>query len=298
MRRCFQCGTRIDATQLIAVGDGEFCPACFRQLLASEASPIAATSELEVRQSRAPQQPVASEQRAPSSRPASSGPVSSRPGKAGSARREKAPPSSSRFSKSRACLVCERDIRGEAAISFLGGDLCAVCNRQMERELRDAEAAPALVTDAAPTGTTLAEASPATPVPEPPAAPMALFTPGGETRWCAGCERPMPGPGSYRMIEGEPYCSACIPFYSTLDLGAHPRRPKQELADGGAFGGATGGCDCCGAALEQGAERHEGFSFCRACSTSDRELALSVARVRHRRKLEALRASFDPEKKQ
>lgn len=100
----------------------------------------------------------------------------------------------------------------------------------------------------------------------------------------------MPGPGSYRILAGEPYCPACVPFYSVLNLGAHPRHPAAPAATG-----AT--CDCCGAPLDPGAEPDEGFRFCRACVTSDRELALGVARARHRRKLEALRAALDGGKK-
>jgi hypothetical protein len=33
----------------------------------------------------------------------------------------------------------------------------------------------------------------------------------------------------------------------------------------------------------------EGFSICEACVTTDRELAVSIARARHRQRLERLR---------
>jgi hypothetical protein len=258
MRRCFQCGQRTDAAQLTAVGDGEFCPACFQQLLgASAASPGAAAP------------PTSAARPARAERPVT-------------------PPASA----SRACLVCERRIAGDAAVSFLGGDICAACNAQMERELREGEARQPAAAEAtpdarpAPGAAGEARASAAAAGGDPPAA----FTPGAETRWCAGCERPMPGPGSYRVIGGEPYCPACVPFYSVLNLGAHPRRPAAPPAP--APDAARGGCDCCGATLELGGEACEGFRLCTACFTSDLELALGVARARHRRKLEALRAAI------
>ena len=109
----------------------------------------------------------------------------------------------------------------------------------------------------------------------------------------------MPGPGSYRVIAGEPYCAACVPFYSVMNLGAHPRHPGPDAKAprAGSPAPASAGCDCCGGPLELGAEPYEGFRFCKACFTSDAELALGVARARHRRKLEALRAAIEPGKK-
>ena len=281
MRRCFQCGKRTDAEQLTAVGDGEFCAACFRLLL-------------DARTDVAPA------------------------GAAPAVATEKPMPPASLARVARACLVCERSIQGDAAVSFLGGEICAACNAQMQRELHAGEAedpaapgsgsaarasekgdtraagalgvARAAVTQRAPapSGEVLAGDSASENAP-------LVFTPGAETRWCAGCERPMPGPGSYRVIAGEPYCPACVPFYSAMNLGARPRHPTPVAQPGGRAVGA--GCDCCGAALELGAELREGFRLCTACLTSDAELALSVARARHRRKLEALRAAIEPGKK-
>lgn len=274
MRRCFQCGKRTEPDQLTAVGDGEFCSACFRQLL----------------EARAEEEPASPALAAASDKP-------------------RGAPRVARVAE--ACLVCERSIRGDAAVSFLGGQICGACNAQMQRELRAAEGeAPAdagvasvarpaedaaaadelarsraAVTQRAPAGAAAQADDRAT-----GQAPLA-FTPGAQTRWCAGCERPMPGPGSYRVIAGEPYCPACVPFYSAMNLGARPRHPTPVAPSTG-----SAGCDCCSAALELGAELSEGFRFCKACFTSDAALALSVARARHRRKLEALRAEIEPEK--
>lgn len=44
------------------------------------------------------------------------------------------------------------------------------------------------------------------------AAPAVVYTPGSGTEICAGCARLMPGKGSYRTIEGRPYCPACSPL--------------------------------------------------------------------------------------
>jgi len=282
MRRCFQCGKRTDAEQLTAVGDGEFCAACFRLLLdARTLAPSAAVV------------PAA---------------ASDKPRAPAGAR------------VSRACLVCERSIQGDAAVSFLGGEICAACNAQMQRELQAPQpegaalpaaddaarsqtdsaaaalaAARAAVTERAPASDSVAGGAAAERALE---TVNVMFTPGAETRWCAGCERPMPGPGSYRVIAGEPYCPACVPFYSAMNLGAHPRHPTPVTQTGNSSPAAAGvGCDCCGGALELGAEPCDGFRFCTACFTSDAELALSVARARHRRKLEALRAAIEPGKK-
>src|SRR5262245_41612176 len=109
MRRCFQCGKRTDAAQLTSVGDGEFCAACFRLLLDAdtEAGRTGAPSPSRVTATPAVPEPAAAVRRGASA--------------------------------ARACLVCERSIQGDAAVSFLGGEICGACNAQMQSELRAAE---------------------------------------------------------------------------------------------------------------------------------------------------------------
>jgi hypothetical protein len=111
----------------------------------------------------------------------------------------------------------------------------------------------------------------------------------------------MPGPGSYRMIDGNPYCAACLPFFaqrhgSTSDSGAGlclPRPPSARQARGDTSPGSANSCDCCRRALEPGVSWLDGFRLCSACTGSDLELALSVARARHRRRLARLRAELE-----
>jgi hypothetical protein len=90
----------------------------------------------------------------------------------------------------------------------------------------------------------------------------ARVTPGAGTDWCAGCGRPMPGPGSFRVIDGAPHCPACAP----------PGVP-----------GTT--CAACGEPGIGPLRSAHGFQLCAACLDSHPTLALAIARARHRRAL-------------
>jgi len=90
---------------------------------------------------------------------------------------------------------------------------------------------------------------------------------------CAGCGRTLPGPGSYRLLEGRPHCPECV-----------AARPASRRRSGAADAEP---CDACLREVDAGALRAvRGFRLCLACIESDRELALSVAQARHRRRLE------------
>lgn len=258
MRRCFQCGALTDVAGLTRVGDGEFCATCFRALLAAGAD-------------------------------APADPGDATPGRAATAPRAR-PPAPGRAT----CLVCDRDLTGAPAVVFLGGEICAPCSAEMAAELEAAHAgassAPSVAVEASP--------APADGSAEPVGAGRAeaTFTPGSGAVTCAGCERPMPGPGSYRVLRGKPYCAACVPFFAQLPAAAYEapaaNSPSSIPASSSPLG-RPGQCDCCRRALDQDAEQREGFELCSACLTSDAELALSVARARHRRALARLRSKLE-----
>jgi hypothetical protein len=289
MRRCFQCGALTDAAGLTRVGDGEFCATCFRALLAAGAD----TENTDARADTTAR--TSTSARA----------VARRDGAAPRAR----PPAP----ESRTCLVCDCDLSGAPAVVFLGGEICGPCSAEMAAELEAAHVGPstepsvgaerALVAPTARAGDlAVGPAEPDTAVP---------FTPGSGAVTCAGCERPMPGPGSYRVLRGKPYCAACVPFFARLpaavyETPASPSAPASDLFASDPVSNDSvsnspsssplarpGQCDCCRRALDQDAEPREGFELCSACLTSDAELALSVARARHRRALARLRSKLE-----
>lgn len=236
MRRCFHCGKATPGEALIAVGDGEFCQACFAALLLAEEAPVEGSKQ---REAATPAPPRAR---------AAGLPVAARA----------------------TCLVCERELLGAAAIQFLGGQLCGACNAEMAAELQSATSEAS--------SPVMAALSPV-----PAGATGEVFTPGAGTRACAGCERPMPGPGSYRMIRGGAYCSACWPFYASGHADV-TQRPASAAAMS---------CDCCRRSLSPDAELHQGFLLCGACLASDVDLALRIARARHRHELARLRSALE-----
>jgi hypothetical protein len=309
MRRCFHCGAKAEATHLTKVGDGEFCERCFLALLQGEN-----TSE-----APAPGAPLGD---APTSRSASA--------TSEAFARRAAPSRTNRHASSPSalrCLVCSRELSQQNAVPFLGGSLCPECNGEMIEELRrapssrpSASAPSSRPSASAPSSRPSAERSASErsasersasglhgAAPALDEAEVALatrvdegattsFTPGGETRWCAGCERPMPGPGSYRVLQGKPYCAACVPFYAERRQPTVQRTENEGAASAAVCHEGTLECDCCGRQLPEPPEPCEGFSLCGACLATDTELALSVAKLRHRRRLAELGSQYDSEK--
>lgn len=259
---------------LTCVGDGEFCASCFGALLGASADDSASTAT-----SGAVRGPAA-ELRATG--PSATEPHATEP----PARRSRA------LVPRRTCLVCDRDLGGVPAVVFLGGELCGPCSAEMAAELDAATQAPAPAAAAATSATAAAApAAGAGSALTPPSAEEApTFTPGSGTARCAGCERPMPGPGSYRLLHGQPYCPACLPFYARLAPAAHG--PAVPAAASG-LAEAPSACDCCRRALDAAAQVRAGFNLCSACLSSDANLALSVARARHRRELARLRSTLE-----
>lgn len=241
MRRCFHCGKASQGQALIAVGDGEFCQACFDALLLAEGGSVESSQRV----------------------------AATPPERARAAQ----PPGAPRAT----CLVCERELLGAPAVAFLGGQICQACNAEMAAELEAARAIGG------------GQATPqAAPVSEPAPAPLDVFTPGSGTRICAGCERPMPGPGSYRKIDGNAYCAACLPFYAKRAAQLATPLAQQPVPSS-----PESNCDCCRRPLPPEVQAHEGFRLCSACLQSDAELALRIARARHRHELSRLRSALE-----
>ncbi|HTV23319.1 MAG TPA: hypothetical protein VMG12_31740 [Polyangiaceae bacterium] len=267
-----------DVAQLTRVGDGEFCATCFRALLdAGSADALPTAME-------APK-PFVPPRLAKPARPAAA-----QAGPAAPSRRA-------------TCLVCDRDLSDAPAVVFLGGEICGPCSAEMAAELEAGTPMPSSQPSTQPSlaPSPGANASAGALEPAPDRATAALpFTPGTATVSCAGCERPMPGPGSYRVLHGKPYCAACLPFFARLPPSAHESAPSAEARVSPSSIPASssplarpGQCDCCRRALDGAAAQREGFELCSACLSSDPELALSVARARHRRALGRLRSKLE-----
>jgi hypothetical protein len=148
------------------------------------------------------------------------------------------------------CFVCGEPLDGDALVELRGFAICASCARGLVGE--DAEVIePAPAPAARPGSTTV----------------RIQVTPGSATEWCSRCGRAMPGPGSYQLLDGRPHCPACVAAYG--------RSPAAASA-----------CEACGRSVAPASLGEiEGFELCAACRHSDPELALSLARARHHRRL-------------
>lgn len=283
--RCFQCGKATPASEAVAVGDGRFCPDCFATLLDATA-----TSD---KRSDATQGPT--RQTAVSPLPAGH---EAKPQRQDKNLAPAAPTAQQRASSRHSrCLVCEVPLVAADAVAFLGGVLCAVCCEQMNAELAEARSREAPEKRAQPATMRQERDSGVDDAGTAPKAGVAVWTPGSETVACAGCQRPMPGPGSYRILGGAPYCAACLPFYARLEqeAGALVRKGSTPIAAAERLGANSSeqGCDCCGRQLQANAEPHQGFYLCAACQADDVELALLVAKARHRRHLIKLKQRLE-----
>ena len=118
---------------------------------------------------------------------------------------------------------------------------------------------------------------------------------------CKGCGRRIPQGGA-RVVNGETFCPDCYyampaeaktPSVQTLP-GAPQAPSKKDLSDRVETHGAEDRCACCDRALRTGFfSEVDGFILCRACLSTDAELAVQIARQRHRRLLDRLRDELD-----
>lgn len=112
---------------------------------------------------------------------------------------------------------------------------------------------------------------------------------------CTNCGRRIPQGGS-RPLEGGSLCPDC---YYAVAVKEEPRPPSQAPAPIAPAPGeepldeprdSEDRCDCCDRPLRSGFhEAVEGFTLCRACLSTDSNLAVQIARERHRRLLDRIR---------
>lgn len=115
---------------------------------------------------------------------------------------------------------------------------------------------------------------------------------------CKNCGRRIPLGGS-RTVEGEPYCPDC--YYAMTEKegegAAEPVSPsldKQDQSSKALSGNAGYHCACCDRPVRQeSCQEVEGFVLCGACRATDLDLALRIARERHRRLLAGLSAGLE-----
>jgi hypothetical protein len=267
---CFGCGAR---DQLQEVGDTVFCRACLGRMLRRVDE---RTAESAGGRGRGPH--GASDSGAPRAS-ASAGAT------AGAGERGDLPAGRAPLTRTPAadalCFLCGDPLDGQGFVELRGFAICARCSRSLVGDdpagdggsgdspingrAFQAGADDAAALDDRSEG----DADPA----QRPAAAAPIWTPGSGTEWCSRCGRPMPGPGSYVLIDGRPHCAACAATRMRDGL-RRGDSPAVEL------------CDACDRALGAGpVTETEGFRLCAACLHSDRELALALARARHQRRL-------------
>lgn len=259
MGRCYQCGINTPEQRLASVGDGQFCPQCFELLFVGAPDPLA---------TEASPAPYGTEDGSPQPE-----------GHGGGA--------------SCRCLVCEESADRRDSVEFLGRMLCAACVVEMNRELEAAERAEQSTSAADSRLDRTQEERGDSSIAASNDAHEAgvVFTPGAQTVLCAGCERPMPGPGSYRVLAGNRYCPACVPFYARQE-GLPPAEVVASQVPVVTDDSSAESCDCCSRPMRSTANEVWGFRLCSACFSSDAKLASAIASARHRRRLERLYRSL------
>ena len=178
---CFGCGQRFARDELEDVGDTVFCRACHARML----------RRIDERRARGE-----------SSGPiAPGGPI----GQSG--------PLAKPAAADAPCFVCGGPLDGATMFELRGFAICGNCARGL---IGDEPAPPDLAADEAADDAALDEDDDDDDLGDAPRAvapegsSRVVVTPGTGTEWCTGCGRPMPGPGSYQLIAGRPYCPACV----------------------------------------------------------------------------------------
>jgi hypothetical protein len=178
------------------------------------------------------------------------------------------------------CFLCMSAVGADAFVRLRDFVICRPCSDELMRDpVEEAEMAPHPVR-------AVVEFPPQKARPVAP-----RHTPGTGTEVCAGCGRLMPGPGSYRLIDGLPYCPACAPQASLPP--SYAKTPTPALTPAVVpFGVRL--CDCCVRPLADDQFRITGgYWICLACLDSDARLAHAVARARYRRRLARMQAAME-----
>jgi hypothetical protein len=258
---CFGCGQRFARDELEDVGDTVFCRACHARML----------RRIDERRARSESSgAMGGEVRIPLR--GSIGATSST-GPSG--------PLAKPAAADAPCFVCGGPLDGATLFELRGFAICGSCARGLIGDESPADDAALDAADDLALDDDDDELGDA-PRLIAPEGSSRVATPGTATEWCTGCRRAMPGPGSYQLIAGRPYCPACVAARSHRTA---PMRVQggEALDDDEASPDA---CDACCRAIDPAAvPLTQGFRLCAACLHSDPELALAIARSRHQRRL-------------
>jgi hypothetical protein len=287
---CFSCGQSFARDQLEEVGDTVFCRDCHARML----------RRIDERRARGESSgPVT----APGAGGIASGPtrVPSATGSdvRGALRGASGPisPLARPAAADAPCFVCGGPLDGATLFELRGFAICGNCARGLIGDEPPPAAPPAMAPrrrdddddddddllddDDDLLDDDLGDA----PRPIAPEGSSRVVTPGAGTEWCTGCSRRMPGPGSYQLIAGRPYCPACVAMRSRqtgpirVPSGPPPAGPDDAPPPDDA-------CDACDRTIDPAQVLEtQGFRLCAACRNSDPELALAIARSRHQRRL-------------
>jgi hypothetical protein len=283
---CFECGQCFPRDQLEEVGDTVFCRTCHAHMLrriderrarGESSGPIRAGSSTGPRTGPTPG-PTTGPTAGLASVPLRSSTGSTGPGG----------PLARPSAADAPCFVCGGPLDGETLFELRGFAICGHCARGLIGDEPPADDPAAAAEDAAfdeddddaDDADDLLGDAPRPIAPE--GSSRVVVTPGTGTEWCTGCRRPMPGPGSYQLVAGRPYCPGCVAARTRKT--APMRVPGDALDDDAAA--SPDACDACCRAIDPAAvPLTQGFRLCAACLHSDRELALAIARSRHQRRL-------------
>jgi hypothetical protein len=173
------------------------------------------------------------------------------------------------------CFLCMSPVGSDAFVRLRDFVICRPCSEELMREPVPPDPPPHVTA-------AVVEIPAHTRRPVRPS-----HTPGTGTEECAGCGRLMPGPGSYRLIDGQPFCPACAPLAKPYGATPTPALTPAVVPAGVRL------CDCCVRPLVGDQFRITGgYWICLACLDSDARLAHAVARARYRRRLERMKAAM------
>jgi len=165
------------------------------------------------------------------------------------------------------CALCKGPVTEDEGIDTGKVRLCALCAGVMQTLVREEQAQP----------------------PETPGEPAPPATAQEPVSWkwtaCAACGRRIQERAA-KLSEGRPYCPDC---HQALPPAAAAVTSSTATA-APAPGAACDACERDGSATEV----RGGFRLCAACRATDEALALELARARHRKRLEQLKAQLVP----
>jgi hypothetical protein len=280
MTECFGCGQPFAPDQLEAVGDTVFCRACHARML----------RRIDERRARGDSSGPVSSPGAGST--GASGPTrlpSATGGDVRSPLRGASIPSplARPAAADAPCFVCGGPLDGATLFELRGFAICGNCARGLIGDEPPPDANPAGPPDDGDDldDDLLDDELGDAPRPVAPEGSSRVVTPGTGTEWCTGCDRPMPGPGSYQLIAGRPYCPACGAARSRrtgpMRVTNGPLPPPSEDPPA-----RPDACDACLRTIDPTQlPETQGFRLCAACLHSDPDLALAIARSRHQRRL-------------